>query len=208
MQLWLKKILIITVCFNLSGLSWFVLGSTANFQRELDLVSTVLLVYLGIPTIILCGLSFYLLYKKWSPTNWWEAIGVLLLMIAMLLMTPQFYKKVDTSGWLTDKVQTDSIQLTSDHRFEYCIELINLFQKNSTARLYLKNINTLEEVRIPLELPTKEVVGITWSSLDYFIKLEPTTDSNIYLLTTTEDLPLATEKYEINVQEGTGVRIK
>ncbi|WP_188067200.1 hypothetical protein [Brevibacillus brevis] len=166
MQLWLKKILIITVCFNLSGLIWFVLGSTANFQRELDLVSTVLLVYLGIPTIILCGLSFYLLYKKWSPTNWWEAIGVLLLMIAMLLMTPQFYKKVDTSGWLTDKVQTDSIQLTSDHRFEYCIELINLFQKNSTARLYLKNINTLEEVRIPLELPTKEVVGITWSSLD------------------------------------------
>lgn len=208
MQWWLKIIWIITVFVNLSGLIWFVLGSTANFQRDLDLISTVLLVYLGIPTIILCGLSFYLLYKKWSPTKWWEAIGVSLLIIAMLFMTPQFYKNVDTSGWLTDKVQTDSIQQTSDHRFEYCIELINLFQKNSTSRLYLKNINTLEEVRIPLELPTKEVVGITWSSVNYFIKLEPTADSNIYLLTTTEDLPLATEKYEINVQEGTAVRIK
>lgn len=208
MQWWLKIIWIITVFVNLSGLIWFVLGSTANFQRDLDLISTVLLVYLGIPTIILCGLSFYLLYKKWSPTKWWEAIGVSLLIIAMLFMTPQFYKNVDTSGWLTDKVQTDSIQQTSDHRFEYCIELINLFQKNSTSRLYLKNINTLEEVRIPLELPTKEVVAITWSSVNYFIKLEPTADSNIYLLTTTEDLPLATEKYEINVQEGTAVRIK
>ncbi|WP_409177280.1 hypothetical protein [Brevibacillus fortis] len=208
MQWWLNIIWIITVFVNLSGLIWFVLGSTANFQRDLDLISTVLLVYLGIPTIILCGLSFYLLYKKWSPTKWWEAIGVSLLMIAMLFMTPQFYKNVDTSGWLTDKVQTDSIQQTSDHQFEYCIELINLFQKNSTARLYLKNNNTLEEVRIPLELPTKEVVGITWSSVNYFIKLEPTADSNIYLLTTTEDLPLATEKYEINVQEGTAVRIK
>ncbi|TQK53651.1 hypothetical protein FB479_109128 [Brevibacillus sp. AG162] len=208
MQWWLNITWIITVFVNLSGLIWFVLGSTASFQRDLDLISTVLLVYLGIPTIILCGLSFYLLYKKWSPTKWWEAIGVSLLMIAMLFMTPQFYKNVDTSGWLTDKVQTDSIQQTSDHRFEYCIELINLFQKNSTARLYLKNINTLEEVRIPLELPTKEVVGITWSSVNYFIKLEPTADSNIYLLTTTEGLPLATEKYEINVQEGTAVRIK
>ncbi|GEC90796.1 hypothetical protein [Brevibacillus brevis] len=208
MQWWLNITWIITVFVNLSGLIWFVLGSTASFQRDLDLISTVLLVYLGIPTIILGGLSFYLLYKKWSPTKWWEAIGVSLLMIAMLFMTPQFYKNVDTSGWLTDKVQTDSIQQTSDHRFEYCIELINLFQKNSTARLYLKNINTLEEVRIPLELPTKEVVGITWSSVNYFIKLEPTADSNIYLLTTTEGLPLATEKYEINVQEGTAVRIK
>lgn len=126
----------------------------------------------------------------------------------MLLMTPQLYKNVQTNGWLTEKIRTDSIQLTSDHRYEYCLELINLFQKNSSARLYVKNIETLEEIRIQLELPTKEITGVTWDDINYFVKLEPTTNENIYLLHTTKESPFPDEKYEINIQKKKAVKIK
>ncbi|WP_246005890.1 hypothetical protein [Brevibacillus gelatini] len=173
MQNWLKLIWLITIFINSSGVVWFVLGSTANFQRGIDLISTVILLYLGIPSILLIVVSIFLLLKKWSPTKWWESIGIFIIIIAMLLMTPQLYKNVQTNGWLTEKIRTDSIQLTSDHRYEYCLELINLFQKNSSARLYIKNIETLEEIRIQLELPTKEITGVTWDDVNYFVKLEP-----------------------------------
>ncbi|MED1782885.1 hypothetical protein P4V43_13770 [Brevibacillus fortis] len=207
MQLLLRLMWVITVLVNLSGVIWFVLGSTANFQRGMDLISTVLLLYLGIPSIILVVVSSFLLLKKWSPSRWWEFIGVLIIVISLLLLTPHLYKNVETSGWLTEKIRTDSIQQTPDGRFEYCMELINLFQKNSSARLYLKNTETLEEIRIHLEFPTKEITGVSWGDVNYFVKLEPTTNSNIYILNTTEEFPFPNEKYEINILEKTAVKI-
>lgn len=208
MQKWIKLIWIISILANLSGVIWFILGSTANFQRSIDLVSTVILVYLGIPSVILIVCSSVLLFKKWNPSKWWEFIGVFMIIMAMILMTPQLYKNVDTSGWLTGKIRTDSLQQTSDRRFDYCVEFINLFQKNGEARLYLKNAKTLEEIRIPLELPIKEIKGISWGEVTHFVKLEPTTDSNVYLLTTTVKFPIPNEKFEIDVQEKTAVKIK
>ena len=209
MQKWIKLIWIISILANLSGVIWFILGSTASFQRSIDLVSTVILVYLGVPSMILIVFSsVLLLFKKWSPSKWWEFVGVFMVIMAMLLMTPQLYKNVDTSGWLTEKIRTDSLQQTSDHRFDYCMEFINLFQKNGSARLYLKNTKTLEEIRIPLELPIKEIKGISWGEITHFVKLEPTTDSNVYLLTTIDNFPIPNEKFEINVQEKTVVKIK
>ncbi|MGF9905482.1 hypothetical protein [Brevibacillus porteri] len=208
MQLWLKLMWIITILVNLSGVTWFVLGSTANFQRSLDLVSTVILVYLGVPSVILIVFSSIMLWKKWRPSKWWEFIGVSMIIIVMILMTPHLYKNVETSGWLTEKLRTDSIQQTSDRQYEYCMEIANLFQKNGTARLYLKNTKTLEEIRIPLELPIKEIKFVSWGEVTHFVKLEPTTNSNIYLLNTTEEFPFPGEKYEINIMEKTAVKIK
>ncbi|MED1725142.1 hypothetical protein [Brevibacillus parabrevis] len=207
MRLWLKVMWVITMLVNLSGVIWFVLGSTANFQRDIDLISTVVLVYLGIPSILLIVVSSFLLLKKWSPSRWWEVIGVFMIMIAMLVMTPHLYKNVETSGWLTEKLETDSIQQTSDQRYMYCLELINLFQQNGSARLYLKNANTREELRIAVDLPLNKIQGISWGEVPRFIQLEPTNDANIYILHTTESFPIPNEKFEIHIQEKTSVKI-
>ncbi|HBZ80143.1 MULTISPECIES: hypothetical protein [Brevibacillus] len=207
MRLWLKVMWVITILVNLSGVIWFVLGSTANFQRGIDLISTVILVYLGIPSILLIVVSSFLLLKKWSPARWWEVIGVFMIMTAMLVLTPHLYKNVETSGWLTEKLETDSIQQTSDQRYMYCLELINLFQQNGSARLYLKNANTREELRIAVDLPLTKIQGISWGEVPRFIKLEPTNDANIYILHTTESFPIPNEKFEIHIQEKTSVKI-
>ncbi|MDH6348696.1 MULTISPECIES: hypothetical protein [unclassified Brevibacillus] len=207
MRLWLKVMWVITILVNLSGVIWFVLGSTANFQRGIDLISTVILVYLGIPSILLIVVSSFLLLKKWSPARWWEVIGVFMIMTAMLVLTPHLYKNVETSGWLTEKLETDSIQQTSDQRYMYCLELINLFQQNGSARLYLKNANTREELRIAVDLSLTKIQGISWGEVPRFIKLEPTNDANIYILHTTESFPIPNEKFEIHIQEKTSVKI-
>ena len=207
MRLWLKVMWVITILVNLSGVIWFVLGSTANFQRGIDLISTVILVHLGIPSILLIVVSSFLLLKKWSPSRWWEVIGVFMIMTAMLVLTPHLYKNVETSGWLTEKLETDSIQQTSDQRYMYCLELINLFQQNGSARLYLKNANTREELRIAVDLPLTKIQGISWGEVPRFIKLEPTNDANIYILHTTESFPIPNEKFEIHIQEKTSVKI-
>ena len=178
-----------------------------NKQRGIDLISTVVLVYLGIPSILLIVVSSFLLLKKWSPSRWWEVIGVFMIMIAMLVMTPHLYKNVETSGWLTEKLETDSIQQTSDQRYMYCLELINLFQQNGSARLYLKNANTREELRIAVDLPLNKIQGISWGEVPRFIQLEPTNDANIYILHTTESFPIPNEKFEIHIQEKTSVKI-
>ena len=205
MQLWMKVVWIVAILVNLSGVIWFVLGSTASFQRNMDLVSTVILVYLGVPSIILIVFSSVLLFKKWRASKWWEVIGVLLIMIAMLLMTPHLYKNVETSGWLTERVKSDGLQVTSDHKYEYNMELVNTFQKNSSARLRLKNMETSEEMRIPLNVSTKGVGAIFWEKA--FGKLEVTNDRNIYLLYTTAASPFPGLQFEVNIQKGTAVKI-
>lgn len=207
MQKAIKLIWIFIIAVNLSGVVWFILGSTANFQRGIDLITTIVFITFAIPSLLLIFISIILLINKWIPTKWWEIIIVVLMMIGMLLLTPGLYKNVDTRGWLTERVRTDTLQQTSDKQFEYCIELINLFQKNSTARLYLKNTKTLEEMRIPLDIPIKEIKGITWNNINYFVKLEPTTDPNIYILHTTTEFPFPNERFEINIKERTAIKL-
>jgi hypothetical protein len=100
--------------------------------------------------------------------------------------------------------------MTSDGKYEYRIELINLFQKNSKERLYLRQISTGEESFIPLQLNSKEIHGIgipsdnDWS----WATLRPTENPSIYDLITTKNLPIENKKFEINVEEGTIIEIR
>jgi len=65
-----KIIWIATVLVSLFALIWFVLGSTAGFQRGVDLITTVVFFYCGIPIILFIAFSVYHLYRKWRPRVW------------------------------------------------------------------------------------------------------------------------------------------
>ncbi|MFC0394447.1 hypothetical protein [Paenibacillus mendelii] len=126
----------------------------------------------------------------------------------MLSLTPTLYKYVNTSGWLTENITTDSLQKTADGQYEYQVELINLFQRNSYARLYLKNVNTAEETRIPVDLAVNEIKGLSVGKVNYWVSIELNPVSDNYLMITTTDFPLPGEEYEIDVPNGTAVRMK
>ena len=111
----IKILWILATLVSLSGVIWFILGSTANFQRGIDLISTVILVYIVIPSIILIFLSVVLLIKKWDRPKW-GTLWVLLMIFFMFSLTPTMYKYVNTSGWLTESVQ--SVELSKKVQFE------------------------------------------------------------------------------------------
>jgi len=80
-------------------------------------------------------------------------LGALCVIILLILLSVPLYKNVNISGWFIENVETDSKQITSDHQYEYCIELVNTFQSNSSIRLYLKDMQSNEEIRMKLKLP-------------------------------------------------------
>ncbi|MCQ6557321.1 hypothetical protein NNL21_01280 [Paenibacillus mendelii] len=100
------------------------------------------------------------------------------------------------------------MQKTADGQYEYQVELINLFQRNSYARLYLKNVNTAEETRIPVDLAVNEIKGLSVGKVNYWVSIELNPVSDNYLMITTTDFPLPGEEYEIDVPNGTAVRMK
>ncbi|NQX61108.1 hypothetical protein HQN88_19765 [Paenibacillus qinlingensis] len=204
---WIKILWILAALVNLSGVIWLILGSTANFQRGIDLITTVIMIGLGIPSTLLIVISVILLVRRWSPQNG-GVLGVFALIVSMLLLTPPLYKSVNTSGWLTERVMADSIQMTTDGHYNYRIEVINIFQRNSYARLYLKNVSTSEENRIRLSLPVYEIHGIGVEKVNYWVKLEPITEADTYILHTTKNFPLSGERFKVDVINGRAVKIE
>ena len=64
---WIKFLWVLAIMINLSGIVWFIFGSTANFQRGIDLITTTIMIVLVPPSLLLIVLSIILLTRKWSP---------------------------------------------------------------------------------------------------------------------------------------------
>lgn len=204
----IRIIWILAILIDLSAVIWFIFGSTANFQREIDLVSTVIFVYFGIPSILLIIVSLILLIKGWIPTTVWGTVAVSIIILCMLSLSPTLFKNVNTSGWLSENIEVDTLQITEDGKYEYQIELINLFQKNSHARLYIKSSSTGEEMRIPLEIPVNNIRVLSKGKVNRWISLEVTSEADKYIVHTTSNFPLPYEQYKVDVKKKESVKLQ
>ncbi len=157
---------------------------------------------------MLITLSIILLFKGWIPSSPWRIVAVSIMILCMLSLSPTLFKYVDTNGWLEEEVTTDTLQITSDNTYEYQLELINLFQKNSYARLYLKSTSTDEEIRIPLDIPLKEIVVLFVEKNNHWIMLEATSEADIYILHTSSKFPFPDEKFEVDVKKREAVKVQ
>lgn len=194
------------VIINFCSIAWFVLGNTANFQRGVDLVTTVLFLLVGVPSLILLAWSLLMLING-GVRSPYSMLGAACLIITMIWLSVPLYKNVNTSGWLTENIKTDTIQVTADNRYEYCIELVNTFQRNSSIRLYLKTIHSNEESRIILDLP--QVSGISWNAREnFFTILEPTIQEGEYLLTTQRMSPFPEAQFQVSVNDAKAIKLE
>lgn len=203
----IRVIWVLAILINLSAVMWFIVGTKANFQRGMDLISTIIFSYFGIPSILLIILSIISLFKGWIPSSPWRIVAVSIMILCMLSLSPTLFKNVDTNGWLEGEVTTDTLQITTDNTYEYQLELINLFQKNSYARLYLKSTSTDEEIRITLDIPVKEIAVLFVEENYHLIMLEATSEADIYILHPTSKLPFPDEKYKIDVKKREAVKV-
>ncbi len=112
-----------------------------------------------------------------------------------------------TRGWLTEIVDSDSMKITGDGKYEYQINLINLFQKNSQARLYVKNINTNEEKNIPIDIAIKKISLLSIGDVNNWVKFERIEGSDLYLLNTTEEIRIEEERFVVDIETGASEKL-
>ncbi|MFD2332524.1 hypothetical protein ACFSR7_24975 [Cohnella sp. GCM10020058] len=208
MRLWTKVLWWSSSLFGLFSFIWFLLGETAGFQRSMDLVATVNLVYLGIPCLVISVLFLFLLLKSWTPISGLTRAGVLIGMILLLALSVLLLRNVHTEGWLSEKVTSDSIKVTADGKYEYRLELINLFQRNSKARLYVRRVSDGEITTIPVDVQTDRIVVLGVKKVNNWAILENTDTLDHYDLVTTEELQRSEEKFEIDIVAGTSKKLE
>ena len=208
------------VAVTFGSVTWYTLASTAGFQRGIDLMMTAVYVLVVVPALCFIGVSILLLKKAWLPGN---AVLQVLLIIAVVILASAFsfglihQVKTNgyTSGWLRERVRSDVPQVTSDGKYEYWVEHINLFQRNSFARLYVANVATGDDFTVVLDARAEDIrrweVSIPKSSdeklEDYACsKLEPTDVDNMYLLTVIKSGARGDMFFEVDVMSETARR--
>lgn len=161
----------------------------------------------AVPVLLLVGLFTILLIKGWTPTNGGQYVVVFLGLLISILLSVTLIQSVSTHGWANEKIESDSVKVTADNKYEYRIDLINLFQKNSHARLYLKDSGSGTETYIPIDIQTRKIVGLGVKKVNHWVMLEPTDTASEYILYTTKDLGIPEEKFEIDIIAGTTSRV-
>ena len=212
----IKAIWIIATTVLFLSVIWFLLGSTAFFNRGIDLVETVIFILVWIPALIIAIISWILLKKKWMPSNInFQIIFVSMIVICTIALSSPLIHRASPYGWLIPRVAGDVMQTTSDGKFEYRLELVNRLQRNNRVRLYVKNISTNEEMLIPLDLST-DIFG-SIGGTNAIAVLRPTETENIYMLNPTVHMrssairPLirgAFVTFEIDMETRTARRIE
>jgi len=210
MPVWFRILIIAFILIGTSSFLWLLLNTTAYFQRGMDILGTTYLVLVGIPILLLSLLLTVLLFKGWAPVVKSGYIVYVLAIVIIIAISAVIVHVVDSYGWTVERIRSDTLKVTEDGRYEYNIELVNLFQRSSYARLYLKDIDTGEEMYIRTDLQTREIHGITIShGEDYhWVRLESTDEDYRYILSTTERLRIPPEKLEINIRDGTSTRVE
>ncbi|MEC0233379.1 hypothetical protein P4H71_03300 [Paenibacillus kribbensis] len=214
MPVWFKIIWMVPIFVNIAALIWFVLGSTGGFQRGQDLIATVILMICGIPSIIIVLISLTYIRQGWAPFSGMKYIVSVLLMATLLFFSYQLVEGTPTRGWLYDDVRSDPMRLTSDQKYEYRIDLINPFQRNSREQLHLKDVSSGMEMDIPIVIRKNREPYLSGSGDDWaWAILKPTEVQYRYKLSTLEegiagDYNMDPRVFLIDVKAGTAQIIK
>lgn len=205
METFSKFVWILVTILCAVSIVWFLFGTTANFQRSIDLVTTIIFVYLWFPALILVVISTTLLLKGWTPYNKLHYIILWIMILLVIYLSVYLFKGVNTQGWLNDSIRSDPIKITSDGKYEYRFELVNLFQKNSRGQLYLKDISTGKEMYISVNVDSHEIHGIRVLRGDdwAWAMMYPSNMLDHYELITTDNLPVPEKRFLIDIKEGT-----
>ena len=192
----IRTIWLIAVGIVFVSMIWFLLGSTACFQRSIDLVTTVIFIIAWVPALCFIVFSLLAIKKNLIPNKkLFKIILTISIILISSIFTSTFINNASPYGWLKEIVDEDYMQITLDEKYEYRLEIINRFQKNSYVRVYLKEISDGEEMRLKLDIPARDIYVVS-GGIDsiypepeippVWSKLIPTDNESIYILTTTD----------------------
>lgn len=208
MPTWFKTLWILAVVANSTVLLWFIVANTAFFQRTFDLTEVLTFIIYGIPSFLLIVISIILLRKRSHPSFFIYAFACLSISLFIYLSPPLFFT-VDTRGWLSENISRDSLKTTFDGKYEYQVELVNMYQRNDAVRLYIKSVLTGEEKKIPINFNTNEIKGYGSGRGDWgWVTMEPTDKPDQYEVRTTDNLRMPTKRFLIDIKTCTSERLE
>lgn len=199
-----KGIWIIAIAINVASLLWLIVGSTANFQRSMDIVAIYTLFSIGIFSIIVISLSIFYLIKT-KKQNIGIAGCAIACVFSLLLLGCSYmnHNGVDERGWLYDSVNKDPIKSTTDGKYDYRLEIINRGQKNVRQQLYVKELATKQEKYIDIPIKMEPSYGYSLGTGDWaWARMKNTDHINEYILTTTSELGVPIQSFKMNTYEG------
>lgn len=208
MPIWLRLLLIGIIMFSAFSFVWFLFGSTAYFQRGMDIIGTTYLLGAGVPVLLFAVVFTILLIKGWTPTSGVDYVGICVGVGLSILLSAVLIQSVNTHGWANKKIRSDALKISADGKYEYRVDLINLFQRNGYARLYLKNVSTGEETYISTEIQVRKIKTLAVGEVNHWIKLEPTENKSHYILITTKELGIPEERFEIDIATRTSRKLE
>jgi len=211
MTIWIAAIAILVF-----SLLWFLFGTTAFFQRGVDLETTFLYIIFWTPVLIitLAVVSVLVLKFDWVTSATTIVSGQRLLALFIMLIAigsaSASIHLTPTEGWLTERVQSDIMQTTPDGKYEYRVEVINKFQKNAYMRVYVKNVTTHSDARIRLDVQPKETIITSAGSYprEAWFAMYRASEDNVYILSTTKFYYTTYAAFEIDMRTNTSNRIE
>ena len=214
MQINVKLVWMIATALNAIALLYFWIGSTAFFNRAPGTSWGFYFMFIGLPVAVLIVISIICFIVGWMPRSD-SSLSLMILVILFISFMVIFMAPlpIEQEGWVTEQVDTIGfMQTTDDGKYEYTLEIVNSFQNNSQARLFVKDISTGEETRIPLDMANERITINLSRSINEdraWAHLVPSEVSpSIYLLTTTEYLNNQIEVFEICMETRTSRRIE
>ena len=174
----------------------------ASFNRTPDLMETVFLFIVGIPTLLMilvfaitiaASIVYSIMLIASKTKNSFSVSAIITLSILLIvgggmatfgLLNPNGIIARNTREWYFN----DSMRPTSDGLFEYRVELVFPFQRNARLRLLVRDRSTGEEFHIPLDAPASEIGGVVAATETEFqrriiwAKMTPSRETGEYLL--------------------------
>lgn len=208
MHIWIRAVSIFSILVSTVGLLLYIYTETAGLEKSMDIVGRLNVLLLGTLTVLLGLLSVFLLYKNWLSSNIGVNISIIAISLILFSNCAVFYEPIYTHKSQNRNIMSDSSRMTEDGKYKYHLELINLYQKNGFEQLVIENTVTKEIHYIKINLIEGRLKG--YSQGDWVL-MDPTdhsSQSNLYLLKTTENLFMEKKLFLVDMVEGTTQELK
>jgi len=179
-----------------------------------------ILMFVWIPTLIFVVISIVLLTKGKAPASINSQICFVLFIVIFslvfpvtLLREPGFERQqreiAERNRQSIGGVFSEERRTTSDGKYEYRLSISGIYTENPSASLVITNTATNGTRVIPIDFSMEVREPLDELSPDVaLVKLSPTDEEFIYVLTTTLYFKEEIEIFEINVRSGSSRRLE
>jgi len=162
---------------------WWIVGSTAGLNRFWGIIGTNILTFLVLPLLAMAVFAFFRIVRP-SPKKALSLTVIITLGILMTTISIFLIGIAPTVSEIPDAISSDSIRPTDDGLYEYRFELVNAFQRNASARLFVRDLETQEEMYISLPISMRGIHGLSTPAGREFLwaRMERDEVSGYYIL--------------------------